>query len=311
MMKDGGEGRGKKRAAPFIVLLSSLPRSGSTMVAELLSSSMSNAVLFFEPLSIHRKELGFQNGSCVADFIKELSDCSFERDFEVWLKDKSLFLQYFHPEVLRCFQKPREGGSACRRKLDLRGLCFGAEVKIAKVIRSRLSWLEDLLRSSSETSEVKVVHITRDPRASLNSLSNLGWRRNSASRCLSLESDLNEFEGLVLRYPKRLHHLSLEELSVQPKIVSERLFSFLFGNATLPAMTRRFLESHLYAQTPTRGSMSTHKDSRKEYQAWRWRISAEELRDVEEDPACRRTIQRLGHVIFGSREAARNRSLPL
>lgn len=274
-----------------VVVASSLPRSGSTLLAQILSSA-NNSVLFFEPLSHYHKVPCFRNGSCVPGFIESLFECAFDDTFDAWLKGKGLFVEYYHPAVARCFQWPREGSSVCRRRLDLRALCRGARVKVVKVIRSRLAWLAALL----EAPHIKVIHLTRDPRGALPSISRMGWNASPSRRCADLNADLDSYASLRARHPGRIIQVSLEELSLNPVAATRTLFRFLSGSSLLEESTQAFLAEHTNASHawPNEANMDTHRNSAREAEAWRTRVPARQLRALEQEPQCRAATARLG-----------------
>lgn len=276
-----------------VVVVSSMPRSGSTLLAQILAST-NNSVLFFEPLSLYRKVPCFQNGSCVPRFIESLFECTFDDKFDTWLKGKGMFVDYYHPSVARCFQWPREGSSMCRRQLDLRALCGRASIKVVKLIRARLAWMTALL----DTSRVKIIHLTRDPRGALASISRMGWNASPSRRCADLNADLDTYVSLRSRHPRRVIQVSLEELSSNPAKATQTVFHFLFGSSVLGETTQLFLSEHTNASHawPNEGNMDTHRNSPREAETWRRKVSARQLHAVEQEPRCRTAIARLGHA---------------
>ncbi|XP_063883001.1 uncharacterized protein LOC135112516 [Scylla paramamosain] len=297
-----------KKKVVEVVVVSSLPRSGSTLLAQVIAAA-NNSVLFFEPLARYQKVPCFKNGSCITDFVSSLFYCTFDDKFDVWLKGKGLFIGYYHPSVDRCFQWPREGSSTCRRRLDLRALCRGASVKVVKVIRSRLAWLAALLNRSN----VKIIYLTRDPRASLASINRMGWDSLPSRRCAALTADLDAYTSLRVSHPDRITRLSLEEFSRNPIHTTQRIFDFLLGSSVLNDSVRRFLWEHTNTSRswPNDGNMDTHRSSMREVEAWRGSVTRSQLREVEAEPACRAAITRLGHALFNTLENARNSSISL
>ncbi|KAK7056530.1 hypothetical protein SK128_011873 [Halocaridina rubra] len=310
LMLEGNESTKSHQDKPlFILLISSIGRSGSTVVSEILGTR-EKSVLFFEPLWDKKKDPCFiKTGECVPDFLKKLAHCEFEQEFEEWLRWKGLFLQFYHPQAARCFSLPSEGSGRCRRELKLRSLCEQSSVRMAKMIRSRLIWLESLL--NDESFNVKIIHLTRDPRGSLLSYRKLGWDASSSKQCSRLYTDMKDFEKLAKFYPTKLFHLQLEALSTAPYKTLGHLFGFLYGNSTLPKRVKDFVERHMNSLRPSYGNMDTIKNSKIEFDAWRWKISVKILRVIEKEESCRSAIGQLNHVIFGSLENATNRSLPL
>lgn len=292
-----------------VVVISSLPRSGSTLLAQILAKP-NNAVLFFEPLSHYQKVPCFRDGSCVADFMASLFRCTFDDKFDAWLKGKGLFVGYYHSFVERCFQWPKEGSTTCRRRLDLRALCRGARVKVVKVIRSRLAWLEALLNGKSN---VKIIYLTRDPRGSLVSISRMGWDSLPARRCAALVADLDAYSSLRASHPDRIIRLSLEEFSQYPFQTTQRLFHFLYGSAVLDDSTRRFVFEHTNASRawPNYGNMDTHRNSARELESWRKSMTSRQLLEVEQEQLCREAITRLGHTLFTTLDNATNFNISL
>ncbi|KAK8746971.1 hypothetical protein OTU49_016926 [Cherax quadricarinatus] len=293
-----------------VLLFSSLPRSGSTVVAELLATHP-NSVLFFEPLSSQKKNPCARDGSCVASFLTRLFKCTFDQNFENWLKGKGLFLKYFNPTTRQCIERPWEGGSACRHKLHLNVMCKNASVRIVKVIRSRLPWLVNLLNNTSLN--VKIIHLIRDPRGSLNSMQRLNWNSKPSLRCGNLEDDMREYNKLLKKYPTKVKMINLEMFSVDPYSTTSDIHKFLYGSPGLEERTLQYLKEHTRARKTLFfvDNMDTHKNSSREYQAWRWRITSQLLRETEEELACSYVINELGHAMFGSLHNARNLTLPL
>ncbi|XP_066957349.1 carbohydrate sulfotransferase 3-like [Macrobrachium rosenbergii] len=292
----------------FILLVSSSGRSGSTMMSELLGT-LDNTVVFFEPIWMTKNEPCYRNGSCVPGFLSSLAACNFKEEFEEWMKGKGLFLRYYHPEALRCFKTPKEGNGRCRRNLDLRGLCLKSNIRVVKVIRSRLSWIESLLKD--ESLNMKAIYLVRDPRGSIASMQTLGWDSSPAKQCSLLDTDLRDFNRMVKSYPEKLFRVQLEKMCIQPQETVSELFRFLFGDPTLSERAQGFMEQHMRAAKSTSGAMDTVKNSSEEYQAWRWEISEQKLSDIEKEPSCQSAIRALGHVIFGSYVNARNGSVSL
>ncbi|XP_064102520.1 carbohydrate sulfotransferase 3-like [Macrobrachium nipponense] len=306
-IRDGGRATQANKPL-FILLVSSSGRSGSTMMSELLGT-LENTVVFFEPIWLKKNEPCFRNGSCVPGFLSSLAVCNFKDEFAEWMRGKGIFLRYYHPEALRCFKDPKEGNGRCRRNLDLRGLCHKSHIRVVKVIRSRLSWIEGLLKDNSLN--MKAIYLVRDPRGSIASMQKLGWNSSPAKQCSLLDTDLKDFNRMVKLYPEKLLRVQLEKMCIQPQETVTELFRFLFDDPTLSERAQGFVEQHMRAAKSNSGAMDTVKNSSEEFQAWRWEISEQKLSDIEKEPTCQSAIRALGHVIFGSYENARNGSVSL
>lgn len=311
----------EKTVKSAVVVVSSLPRSGSTFLAELLTSHHSNGtVLFFEPLMLYQKKLRQHNTSFVEQFLSGLLACDFSSNFEVWLKGKSLFLSYYHPSVERCFRKPAGGGTKCMRRLDLLGVCRQANTRVVKVIRSRLSWLAGLLDDPGAL-QVKLIHLIRDPRASMTSARKLGWNSDPTVKCTAVYDDLEAYDNLSARYPGRILQVSHESMCLDPLTTTKTIFHFIHGSSNLEPSTVKFLRRHTESSSSSLMSarklmfmyddMDTRRQSWREYDAWRWEISNQQLQMIEKEKVCRDVLERLSHVVFGSIKNARNASVSL
>ncbi|KAK3873863.1 hypothetical protein Pcinc_021154 [Petrolisthes cinctipes] len=81
--------------------------------------------------------------------------------------------------------------------------CEDRPVKVIKTIRTRVSWLKPLLNSLQD---LKVIHLLRDPRATIPSGIKQGWFSINASKelCDYVKEDLHYGEQLQNHYPERL-----------------------------------------------------------------------------------------------------------
>ncbi|KAG0728297.1 Carbohydrate sulfotransferase 3 [Chionoecetes opilio] len=298
-----------RHAAPLVVLvLSSMPRGGSTLLVELLSTIQESVVLF-EPLWFIEKIKCFEDEACLTTYLADVFSCSFKEDFETWLKGKGLFFHYFNEQARHCLAEKNEAKATCLKDMNLRALCAAAPVVLVKVIRARLALLHNMLEDT--LINLKVIHLTRDPRGSLNSIVRFGWNSDPQSRCGDLEDDLKTFEKVRQVFPSRVMQVRYEQLCLAPEATTRDIFSFLYANATLPGPVSGFLAQHMLSGVKKKGNMSTFKNSTQEFQAWRLKISENQLKVIEKEPTCQWSIKHMGHALFGSLAAANNLSLPL
>ena len=292
----------------MVLVLSSMPRGGSTLLAELLSQTP-NSVVVFEPLWLIRTTDCYKEEACVQRYLEDVLTCSFKEDFENWLKGKRLFFKFFNDQARKCLAQKGEEKDVCLKAMNLRSLCAAAPVLVVKVVRARLAWLRNMLENS--TINLKVLHLARDPRASLRSISTFGWNSKPQWRCAGLENDLLTYEAVRKTFPGKVLQVRYERLCLQPTQVTSEVFRFLLDDATPPPAVTAYVDKHLLSGTFKKGTMSTFKNSTEEFQAWRFKIKDTQLRAIETEPACLRAITSMGHAIFGSEAAARNTSLPL
>ncbi|KAK8378651.1 hypothetical protein O3P69_009384 [Scylla paramamosain] len=296
-------------AGPLVVLLlSSMPRSGSTLLTDLLGK-IQDSVAVFEPLWLIEKTECFKDEACIQRYLGEIFSCTFSDDFENWLKGKGLFFQYFNEQARKCLAQKGKEKDACLKAMNLRALCAATSVVVVKVVRARLAWLHNMLEDS--LINLKVLQLTRDPRASLRSIATFGWDSNPPSRCAELEDDLLTYERMRQAFPDKVLQVHYERLCLHPTEVTKDMFRFLLDNATLPAAVTAYVQQHLLSGTSKKGTMTTFKNSSEEFQAWRFKIKEKQLMAIEAEPACQRAIRHMGHATFGSEASARNTSLPL
>ncbi|XP_045107819.1 carbohydrate sulfotransferase 3-like isoform X2 [Portunus trituberculatus] len=296
-------------AGPLVVLvLSSMPRGGSTLLTELLSN-IPGSVVMFEPLWLIEKTKCYKDLACVQRYLADVFTCSFKENFQTWLKGKGLFFQHFNGQARKCLALKGEEKEACLKGMDLQALCAATPMLVVKVVRARLAWLRNMLEDS--LINLKVLHLTRDPRASLRSIATFGWNSEPHSRCAELEDDLLTYEAARQAFPAKVLQVRYERLCLHPQQVIRDLFRFLQDDAAPPAAVTAYVDQHMLSGASRKGTMSTFRNSTEEFQAWRFKINDKQLKVIEAEPACLRAITHMGHATFGSEAAARNTSLPL
>ncbi|XP_064105079.1 uncharacterized protein LOC135214671 [Macrobrachium nipponense] len=293
----------------FILLLCSSGRSGSTFVAELLGTR-GNSVVFYEPLfkTVTEQKLPCHvNGTCIPEYLKSIAACDYTQEFEDWFKEKTLFYSYFHTEVTNCFVYA-DNKKKCKM-IDVRGKCRNSVLRVIKVIRSRVAWVEGLLKDDSLN--FKFIYLTRDPRATLASYVHMGWKNTPSAQCSTLHQDLVDFERLAKLYPNKAYQLEVEKLSADPTTAIPKLFDFLFGSPEIHDETMAFVMTHMFNNVSTSFGLNTAAYSSEEYQAWRWEITEQLLNETEKEPVCNSVLKMLRHEVFGSLKRARDKGVPL
>ncbi|KAG7159369.1 carbohydrate sulfotransferase 3-like [Homarus americanus] len=294
----------------FVLLLSSLARGGSTFMSELLST-IQRSIVYFEPLWYIEKMECIQDPLCATEYLLAAFTCTFKPDFEKWLMGRHGFFSYFNADVRVCLMmKDNKSKNECLNKLSLPEMCRAAPVRIMKVIRGRISWLKDIL--SDPKINLKIIHLTRDPRGSLNSISKFGptWPHDPHERCSVMKDDMDAYDKLSPKFPSKLLQVHFEDLCLHPENAIGNIFKFLFGNSSLPTATQRYINLHMNTEVKP-NAMGTIKKSKSEFEAWRYKIPERLLSKVEVEPVCLYTIHRMRHTVFGTLERVRNSSIPL
>ncbi|MPC17324.1 Carbohydrate sulfotransferase 4 [Portunus trituberculatus] len=239
-------------------------------------------------------------------FLEAVGECRFDEAFIEWLHTRSKGNVVRHKMTGRC-----RTSTQCFTMDTLTEACRSEHLRIMKVIRFRIRWMRELLSSSKF--DFKLVHLIRDPRASLRSMySHHLTKLQPDYYCPLIEDDLNQIKELESEFPGQVLKLKYESFCLDPEGQSSKLWRFLSGNqtASLPPEWTAFLEKHTHKKSnhidPVYGTV---RDTRDEYLAWRWEIHEDLLADVEK--YCASAIHNLGYNLFGTIDVARNKSVPL
>lgn len=108
-------------------------------------------------------------------------------------------------------------------------VCDNAQIKVIKSLRLRMFQLDDLLRKNPK---LKVIHLVRDPRASLWSVRdvaelNADFYSAAHVRCGEMASDLHHRKRLEAKYGPRLMQLKYEDFADNPLEAASNIYNFL------------------------------------------------------------------------------------
>ncbi|KAK3871377.1 hypothetical protein Pcinc_023468 [Petrolisthes cinctipes] len=314
-----------------ILLLSSVGRSGSSFLGELLASQGHN-IYFYEPIRALNRSL--QTEDKIKRELLRYLHCNIRRSILTIGKRPSVNVKHKY-----VFGKRRNDVSLPK----LVELCRQEPLLIIKTIRTRLNWVRDLL--DKPDLNLKVVHLVRDPRGTHISMDKVDWNIDYKEMCDRVLEDLEEKKGLEKQYPGRYYFIKYEDLCRDPYRQANQLFGFLqVGRVTaesptnttelldrdkyynlltkymllspgeslnnLPDASIQFLLSHTLVSPKMRQTAwTTARNTMTAYQEWRTKITQKDLTGVER--ACIPVIERLGHVFFQSISRARNLNISL
>lgn len=174
------------RAAPHVLLLSSLGRSGSSFLGGLLTSQPT-VFYFFEPL-LGLKKRGRLTQESAIQGIHALVSCNITGPLSEAMLDRSL-------PVLRTCRRE------CYEEENARYQCLRHPIRVVKTIRTRVAWLQPLL--TDPAINLKVIHLVRDPRASLISAWRLNWTITAQDACTRIDQDMAAGRTLTRLYSDR------------------------------------------------------------------------------------------------------------
>lgn len=174
-----------------VLLLSSLGRSGSSFFGGLLSS-LPGVFYFFEPLHYLEASHLLTEEATVRS-LRALFTCNID----------GLILEAL--QKLRHFTIRHKYLKTCKKKCFnshlLNSACRNESIRVVKTIRMQVTWLPPLLEDAD--SNLKVIHLVRDPRPMLLSTWRVGWNITQKMGCSMISHDLQTGRNLAALYPGR------------------------------------------------------------------------------------------------------------
>ena len=312
-----------KQSKRVNVIIMSFPRSGSSFLGEVFNHHPSVFYLF-EPLRTVQKsftgnslfEFDFSSSpyqNRVFEFFRNITNCRFARD---------IFIRYLVPQDRRhslalssppfCF---KNGTSVVCHKLDshkLEAVCknnysvLAAKILTPRILNSRGEWTnEKLLQGflSNSSSECKIIHLVRDPRAVVESLRSLKFFRRSHDPkrelswfveqiCHQMEFDIKMGNLMRTLLPDAYKLIRFEDLAQNPFPVVNELYKFA-GIEMLDTI-KEWLHETTKSKNGSRSAYSTSRDSKKVVSNWRTKMSSATVTIVEK--YCGSVIRQLNYT---------------
>ncbi|XP_045207055.2 carbohydrate sulfotransferase 1-like isoform X2 [Mercenaria mercenaria] len=296
------------------VLILTYMRSGSSLTGDILQH-IKGSFYVYEPLHLIEKAITFQLNMAKPDgtvrqppfsFNEETYNalynwftCNISRLANIGLMDGFLNKGLKSRMFPICYRKEMQNGKdqklairMCAR--ELQGICENSPFRIIKTIRIQLQDIRNLLE---DLPNLKIVHLVRDPRATLSSQASLGMcssRRGGQPGCTNkfckrLENDVLAEERLMKLYPNRIMPVFYEDIAKHPLQTSKKMYDFIGAEFTLEA------EAYIYNITmaglanncvicTTRSNSSEHVDT------WKTKMKPEFINIVNE--RCNYVIKR-------------------
>lgn len=170
-LKDSARPSDDSTAHTQNILLTSVGRSGSSFLGELLASQGHN-MYFYEPVRVLNKTKQSEEGSVRAELLRNFR-CDIRPDL---LKiGKSPFVNVKHP-----YTREKKSSSEVAMSV-LMDHCRQEPIRIIKTIRTPLKWIKRIM--DDRELQIKVIHLVRDPRGSSLSMANLDWPLTPDGMC--------------------------------------------------------------------------------------------------------------------------------
>nr|XP_027238418.1 uncharacterized protein LOC113829444 [Penaeus vannamei] len=206
--RPGGRGDGEPRQS--VLLLSSVGRSGSSFLGEVLASQGRN-MYFYEPVRRLRPAQR-ADGALVKAELRRHFGCDIPAARLGWTV--------------------RQPGNKAKKRAkvsgdEVRRWCRREPLRIVKTIRTHLEWTQELL--DDEKLNLKVIHLVRDPRGSAVSMEETSWKTSVEDICSKVLRDLQLREEMQRKYPDRYFFIKYEEYCLDPYGKTREILRFLRG----------------------------------------------------------------------------------
>ncbi|XP_069103591.1 carbohydrate sulfotransferase 1-like [Argopecten irradians] len=304
---------------PTPILLVTYMRSGSSFVGDLLKINP-KTFYSFEPLHklqaevIKEKPVYYLDGTLrypknfmelSVDAIEHLSTCAMEK-LPLYFYQDGFFSGFTDSTKFKiCMNKTKiesnlELGRKCSRVLS-KG-CKNSEFLVAKIIRIPLSPLEFLMKTIPK---LKIIHLLRDPRATLSSQFRAGRYKvqNMQSAigrfCNRVYDDMVIRDTLNRKYPGRIMTIEYEDIVRDPLEYTKRLYEFSGMEFT------KHIQTNIVKLTA-----STQKQSNSSVISSRWRTKLLEGVIKTADEKCQQLYMKYGLKSLSFKDL-KNISVPL
>ncbi|WAR04132.1 CHST3-like protein [Mya arenaria] len=183
---------------------------------------------------------------------------------------------------------------------QLKSVCLNSPFRIIKTIRLELSTVSYLL---DRLPNLQIIHLVRDPRATLASQAKLGMCKQSKGGqpgcterfCKRLENDVLEEENILRKHQGRIMPVFYEDIAREPIQTSKKMYDFIGAEFTHSAeqyifnITMAGLENDCAICT-TRSNSTEHIDS------WKTKMKLEFKTIVQ--ARCNYILRRYGYKIY-------------
>ncbi|XP_021353773.1 carbohydrate sulfotransferase 4-like [Mizuhopecten yessoensis] len=309
------------------ILVVAYMRSGSSFTAESLQHGPDVSFYSFEPLlnvvkgSIYAMDCKGSNCRVVnrtdelsqttASIIKNIFECKMSALPDEALYAFSVFSQLRdHGRLKDCFPKPEEFkqitnntrlSSMMERKSQclsfLESRCRNSTVRVIKTIRMSLHLCKDL---SKTIENMKILHLVRDPRASVYSRRNLGLDfSNSLVKilCNRMSHDIDEGQLIGSYFPGRFYSLRYECLARNPETVLKKLYSDM--SLEYDSETEKWMQLYMKSQNRGQNGYQVFK-SNSSSRSTNWRLRIPYIDTLNIDSLCKDVYTKIGARSFNS-----------
>ncbi|GFS58377.1 hypothetical protein NPIL_419911 [Nephila pilipes] len=277
-------------------------RAGSSFFGDILQQNW-KTFYHFEPLHsmTYDKRIDDEKMPEVFNLFDNIFNCNFtkSKEYMQWvMKPKNQFL-FAHNLFLwvTCHSNPK----VCFNPSFVNAVCMRAPIHVMKVTRLHMRQLRSYLEQNPDMN-IKVVHLTRDPRGIVSSRWSLDWCNgtncsDSGVLCREMDEDIRIFNDLQKEQPSNFIKVRYEDLSTNPENETEKLFRFL--NLPYSTSVKKFLKTHTVGRkSDAKNPYSTRRNSSSMVNSWRERFSYKQILDVQSH--CESVLLKLNHSLITS-----------
>ncbi|XP_048240529.1 carbohydrate sulfotransferase 4-like isoform X2 [Haliotis rufescens] len=323
----------RPKARTKVILLTYM-RSGSTFTGDILSKHP-DVFYFFEPLHFlvqethtvfdylrkrkfryhHRNKTRISGYSFKRYLIRRVMSALLNCDFEKMDIDT---LSQFH---LRNSRTTKSFSDCLQDKPGIFGLlhclpelykaCLNAKVILTKTIALNMKIAREIM---SRDSKVRVIHLVRDPRATIWSEGRYSYYKLKdfwtfvGTFCKNLLDDLQVIDRIKKRVPKRAHVVLYENLAEHPLNISQKLYDVLKLPLT-PSVYDHVVNITMRGHEENCSMCISKADSARASQEWRLHLEYDKVKFIDEE--CQQVYDYLGYKPVESKAVYTNLSIPL
>ncbi|XP_071103319.1 carbohydrate sulfotransferase 1-like [Haliotis cracherodii] len=287
------------------VILLAYMRTGSSFTGDIIQQSP-DVFYMFEPLfsvekyhlshlfDINNKRFDKGKGKRQQHVLESLLTCDLTSMDPTTLTQHHLKNSYSTIDYYNCTRNVESVSDLKECLKPVLSECVKSRVVFAKVIRTKMITMYDLL---SKYPELKVIHLLRDPRGLLASQKMVGHlpdgiRGSVKATCDKMYTDVKKSVSFKKKFPGRVFTIRYEDIALDPINVSKQVYDFL-GIELTSTIQNYILD--ITANNVTRcGARCISKNST--YAAFRWREHLS-YRDVSViDHSCSELYRKVGYL---------------
>lgn len=297
---------------PPSILLWTTWRSGSTFIGSLLAEASENTFYSYEPMMplgvrIHRNDT--QDTRKAVQYLSDVLHCNHWKQGDIvrHLRHHSAYMN--QNKLLNSACRPVD---RCSDPSFISSVCRNSSIHVTKVLRLALTWASELLEDP--TLNLKIIYVTRDPRALIRSRRNLSWCRrrrpdcrDPSTVCKHISKDLQDAHILAKKHPTKFRFLRYEDFSLDVIGQAKVLWKFLgmdLSQHQLQLIQNRSSLAPPANLTARRSKYNIQKESVSHTFEWRSLMDYSSMKAVQD--VCVDALDALGLRVFADEEEYRD-----